>query len=57
MAKRTLTSDELISEIADVLREGDGEFIENIANQVLVPEVTYLEDSLFEQETDMEDRL
>ena len=48
--KRTLTSDEVINEIAEVLREGDGEFIEKIANQVLIPEVTYLGDSLFEHE-------
>ena len=48
--KRTLTSDELINEIAETLREGSGEFIAEIANQVLVPEVTYLEDSIFEHE-------
>jgi len=47
--KRELTSDEVINEIAEILREGDGEFVANIANQVLVPEVTYLEDSMFEQ--------
>jgi hypothetical protein len=50
--KRTLTTDELIDEIADVLRQGDGEFIAEIANKVLVPEVTYLEDSIFEQEVE-----
>jgi len=44
---RILTSDELINEISEVLREGDGEFIESIANQVLVGEVTYQEDSIF----------
>ena len=49
--KRLLSADDVINEIAEVLREGDGEFIESIANQVLVPEVTYLEDSLFEQNT------
>ena len=47
--ERTLTSDEIINEIAEVLRQGDGEFIANIANQVLVPEVTYNEDSIFTQ--------
>jgi len=46
--KRQMTSDEVINEIAEVLRQGDGEFIAGIANQVLVPEVTYLEDSIFE---------
>ena len=50
--KRTLTADEIISEISEELRQGDGEFIANIANQVLVSEVTYLEDSIFEQECD-----
>jgi hypothetical protein len=52
MSKTTKTSDEIINEIAEVLRQGDGEFIERIANQVLVPNVTYLEDSLFEHEVD-----
>ena len=50
--KRTLDSDELINEIAEVLREGDGDFIERIANMVLVPEVTYIGDSMFEHETE-----
>lgn len=49
--RRSLTADELINEIAETLRQGDGEFIESIANQVLVPEVSYLEDSMFEQDT------
>jgi len=52
--KRLLSADELVSEIAETLREGSGEFIEGIANQVLVPEITYLEDSLFEQVIDDE---
>ncbi len=47
---RTLTSDEVIDEIAETLRQGDGEFIETIANQVLVPEVIYAGDSIFTQE-------
>ena len=45
--ERTLTSDEIIQEIGEVLSQGDGEFIERIANQVLVPEVTYVGDSMF----------
>lgn len=48
--KRTLTCDEVINEIAEVLRQGDGEFIERIANMVLVPDVKYDGDSLFTQE-------
>ena len=48
--ERTLTADEIIDEISDVLKEGDGEFIEKIANQVLAPTVTYDGDSLFTQE-------
>jgi hypothetical protein len=48
--KRTLTIDELISEIAEVLRQGDGEFITDIANRVLVPKITYDGDSRFTQE-------
>jgi hypothetical protein len=50
--KRTLTSDELINEMAEVLREGDGDFLAEIANKVLVPHVTYQGDSIFVQETD-----
>lgn len=38
--KRTLTADEVIDEIAEVLRQGDEEFIEKIANMVLVPKIT-----------------
>lgn len=45
-----MTSDEVIDEIAEVLRQGDGEFIEEIANKVLVPKITYIEDSMFTQE-------
>ena len=55
--KRTLTSDEVINEIAEILRQGDGEFITEIANRVLVPEVSYLGDSMFEQETIGEARI
>jgi hypothetical protein len=50
--KRKLTSDELINEIAEVLRQGDGEFITEIANRVLVPKITYDGDSLFTQEVE-----
>ena len=48
--ERTLTSDELINEITEVLRQGSGSFIEDIANRVLVPNVEYMGDSMFEQE-------
>jgi hypothetical protein len=44
-----LTVDDVINEIADVLREADGEYIESVANQILTREVTYTEDSLFER--------
>ena len=47
---RTLTSDELINKIAEVLRQGDGEFITTIANRVLVQKITYDGDSMFTQE-------
>lgn len=50
MSKETMTSEEIINEIAEVLRNGDGEFIASIANQVLVPTITYDGDSLFTQE-------
>ena len=48
--KRTLTADEIIHEISEVLAQGDGEFIAEIANRVLVPGVTYDGDSLFTQD-------
>jgi len=41
------TADELIQDIAEVLTEADGLFIESIANKVLSHNVTYLEDSQF----------
>ena len=50
VTKRTLTSDELIQEIAEILAMGDGEFIADIANRVIVPGVKYVGDSMFEQE-------
>ena len=50
--KRTLSADDVVNEIAEVLREGDGDFIQEIANKVLVPEVTYVGDSIFEQEVE-----
>jgi len=52
ITKEIKSSDEIIKEIAEVLAHGDGEFIESIANQVLVSNVTYLEDSMFEVKTD-----
>jgi hypothetical protein len=48
--KRTFTIDEMINEIAEVLREGDGEFVLSIAQQVLVPEISYDGDSIYTQE-------
>jgi len=46
----TLTSDDVINEVAEVLRQGNGAFIEHIANQVLVPNVRYIQDSIFYRE-------
>ena len=39
-----LKQDELIAEITEVLSEGDGEFIEKIANQVLSGKVRFIDD-------------
>jgi len=41
------SAQEIIQDIVDVLNEADGEFIERIANQVLINKVTYKEDSIF----------
>lgn len=46
----TKTHDEVIAEIAEVLAEADGEFLEGIANQVLSSPVRYIGDSLFEED-------
>ena len=53
--KRTVTISDVINEIAETLGESDGEFVEKIANMVLVPSFTYDGDSAFIQETDDED--
>jgi hypothetical protein len=47
---QTLTADDVINEIAEVLREADGDFIELIANSVLTNKVKYVGDSFFERE-------
>lgn len=47
---KTIDADDVIRQIAETLAEVDGDFIENIANQVLGKPVKYLEDSNFEQE-------
>ena len=44
---KEMTADEVIEQIADVLAEADGDFIEHIANQVLGRKVRYEEDSIF----------
>ena len=46
--KKTLSADEVIAEVADILKEADGDFIEHIANEVLGRKVVYVEDSMFE---------
>lgn len=48
------TADQIIAEIAEVLAESDGEFIAQIANQVLTNKVTYDGDSMFVEENDEE---
>jgi len=46
--KSLIYADQVISQIAEILIENDGEFIEHIANQVLGNKVKYIEDSFFE---------
>lgn len=45
---KTKTANEVINEIAEVLREWDGKDLERIANQILTKKVKYIEDSIFE---------
>jgi hypothetical protein len=52
--KTNLTADQLIQRVADVLAQGGGEWIAEIANQVLTEKVTYVQgsdDSSFEVES------
>ena len=42
------SADEVIQDIAEALAQADGEFIQEIANQVISGRVEYVEDSLFE---------
>jgi len=49
MKKQTITGDELIAEIAEVLAQSDSKFIEKIANEVLVPKITYVGDWMYER--------
>lgn len=55
MSTRTLTTDEVISEIAEILKQADGEFIAEIANKVFTDPVSYQEDSTFAQEIENDD--
>jgi hypothetical protein len=48
------SADEIIQEIAEVLAQADGDSIEMIANHVLTNKVTYIGDSMFEQEEEYE---
>ena len=43
------TADQIINEISEILRQTDGDFIEQIANLVLMRSVTYIGDSIFQQ--------
>jgi len=45
---KTVTLEEVVKDIYDVLLEDGGEFVEEIANRVLFSEVSYKGDSLFE---------
>ena len=49
-----LSADDVIQQIAEVLSENDGDFIEHVANQILGRKVKYIEDSLFQYEDEIE---
>lgn len=49
---RKLNTGALIGEIAEVLQQGDCEFIEKIANMVLVPKVTYIGNDTYTQDVE-----
>lgn len=42
-----MDAENVIDQIAEILAEADGDFIEHIANQVLGRKVVYVEDSFF----------
>lgn len=50
MAKEQKSVNDIISEIALVLEESEGDFIEHIANQVLEGKLKYIGDDMFEVE-------
>ena len=43
-----VSSEEVVKQVAEVLAQADGEFIQDIANAVLGNKVIYREDSLFD---------
>ena len=48
--KQTLTGDELIAEIAEVLAQGDEDFIAQIASKVLIGEIIHNGNGVFTRE-------
>jgi hypothetical protein len=46
----TLSHNDLVENIADVLREVDGDYLAKIYNQICTDKVVYVGDSLFEKE-------
>ena len=46
---KLVSAEEVIHQIADVLAQADGDFIQYIANEVLGFKVRYVKDSVFEQ--------
>jgi hypothetical protein len=49
------SADEIIKMIAETLAESDGEFVEQIANQVMTDKVSYIGDWMFEVGTGEDD--
>lgn len=55
MSRQLQSAEEIIEAIAKALEEAEGEFIAEIANNVLPGRVEYMEDSLFEVFWDEDD--
>ncbi len=49
------SANQIIQDIAEVLGQCDGRFIEQIANQILTTKVKYIGDSMFETDDELSD--
>jgi hypothetical protein len=56
MKTKTVDIDKLCQEVAEVLAQGEGEWIEEMANKILTHKVKYIGGELFEQDIPGDDK-